>query len=296
MGTIRAMYKLMYSMDTKRWKTQQEPEGVEVTRGIPYMDDGHPLHTLNVYRAEGAQGPQPLIVEIHGGSWVYGDRDLNRHMDRWIALRGYTVMALSYRICPEVNYAGGVQDIFAALNWIYLHGAEYGCDMNNVYLCGDSSGGHLCSKVVECMAMPERAKEYEVVPPPMRFNAVNFSCGAFYLGDMCEVFLARLYFGKIIGKGWRKNKYYALANLDLPAGLDNVPPMILSSCYADFLRAQVQKAYDTLKAEGYECELVYFAEQTQNKLEHVFNVHYPEWPEGEAANGAMLDFFDRHRR
>ena len=296
MGTISMFYKVMESGDNKRWQTMQEADGVQVQKGIAYMDDGHPMHTLNIYRAYNAMGKQPTIVEVHGGSWIYGDRDLNRHVDRWIALRGYTVISLSYRLCPEVNYAGGVQDLFAAFDWICRHGAEYGCDMDNVYLCGDSSGAHLSSKVVECMAMPQRAAEYGVAPTKLRFNAVNFTCGAFYLGDMCRIFGARLYFGKIIGKGWRKNKFYALANLDLPAGLPNVPPMLLSSCYADFLREQVKKAYDALSKAGYDVKLIYREIKTENDLEHVYNVHSPDFAESQETNGAMLDFFARYRR
>ena len=296
MGTISMFYKVMESGDQKRWATMQEAAGVEVQQGIAYMEDGHPMHTLNIYRAEGAVGKQPTIVEVHGGSWIYGDRNLNRHLDRWLALRGYTVVALSYRVCPEVNYAGGVQDLFAAFAWLAQHGAEYGCDMDNLYLCGDSSGGHLCSKVVECIAMPRRAAAYEVGPCPLHFNAVNFTCGAFYLGDMCNIAGARLYFGKIIGKGWRKNKFFDLANLDLPAGLPDVPPMILSSCYADFLRNQVQKAYKALSEAGYTVQLVYREAKTENDLEHVYNVHSPDFAESIETNQAMLDFFARYRR
>lgn len=294
MGTINAMRKLMLSMDNKRFAVITPAEGVKAEIGIPYMDDGEPLHTLSVYRAEGAIGPQPVIVEVHGGSWVYGDSTLNRHYNHWLALQGYTVFAIGYRICPQVNYAGGLKDIMTAFQWVYLHGAEYGGDMRNVFLTGDSSGGHLSSLAVECMADPDKAAAFGVPPTDLTFNAVNFTCGAFLMRDMCEIKLARLYFGKLIGKGWRKNKYYDLANFDLKPGL-KVPPMLFSSCYADFLRKYVIEAHKRVEEAGYTCRLIYRDQQTENKLEHVYNVHWPDWPESIETNTAMLDWFKTYR-
>lgn len=294
MGTIKIMQKLMLSTDLKRFAVIEEAPGVQVTADIPYLDDGNPLHTLSIFRAADAVGPQPVIVEVHGGSWVYGDSHLNRHLNHWLALQGYTVFALGYRVCPEVNYAGGLEDIFAAFQWVYRHGAEYGGDMRNVYLCGDSSGGHLSSLAVECMADPDKAAAFGGLKTDLVFNAVNFTCGAFYLRDMCEIPCARAYFGKIIGKGWRKNPYYALANFDLKPGL-NVPPMLFSSCYKDFLQKYVLQAYEAVKAAGYTCKLIFREAKTENELEHVYNVHWPDYPESLDTNGQMLDWFQTYR-
>ncbi|MBQ4443159.1 MAG: alpha/beta hydrolase [Clostridia bacterium] len=295
MGTIKMMIKLMKSTDEKRFAVINAAEGVAVTPNVPYIDDGNPLHTLTVYRAEDAVGPQPVMVEVHGGSWVYGDSQLNRYSNHWVAKRGFTVFSLGYRICPEVNYAGGLEDIFQAFQWVYEHGAEYGGDMNNVYLCGDSSGGHLSSLAVECMADADKAEAFGGLKTDLRFNAVNFSCGAFYLRDMCEIPCARAYFGKIIGKGWKKSKYYDLANFDLKPGLE-VPPMLFSSCYKDFLRKYVLKAYEAVKAAGYTCKLIYRDAKTENELEHVYNVHWPDWPESEETNQGMLDWFLQYKK
>ena len=295
MGAIKIMYNMMLNNDLKRFAVLKEAEGVKVERDIAYLDDGNPLHTLNIYRAEAAEGAQPVIVDVHGGSWIYGDDKLNRFFDHWLALRGYTVIALGYRVCPEVNYAGGLEDLFAAFQWIYLHGADFGCDLNNVYLCGDSSGAHLSSLAVQCMADPDKAAAFGGLKTDLKFNAVNFTCGAFYLKDMCDIPCARGYFGKIIGKGWKKSKYYALANFDPKPGLP-LPPMLFSSCYKDFLKKYVLQAYDAVSKLGYTCQLTFRSEKTDNELEHVYNVLWPDWPEAEETNGIMLDFFARYRK
>ena len=73
------------------------------------------MHTLNLYRPAGVSGPLPTVVDIHGGGWMYGDRQLNRNYCMYLASRGYAVMGMSYRLVPEVTVAGQVQDVFASL-------------------------------------------------------------------------------------------------------------------------------------------------------------------------------------
>lgn len=292
---IRLFRTYMRTGDIKRWETVKPAAGVSCQEGVAYMDDGNPLHTLNIYRAEAAEGKQPLVVDVHGGSWIYGDRTLNRNYDHYVALKGYTVMALGYRYTPETNFAGQVQDLLHAFNWIKAHGEEYGCDMDNVYLCGDSSGAHISSLALWSMADPDVAALFGV-DCDLHFNAVNFTCGAFYLGEMCDKgWYARLFFGKIIGKGYRKNPAFARANFEPQAGLA-LPPMCFNSCYGDFMRDNVAKAYDHCNTVGYTCQLVFREAQTEHPLGHVFNIQYPDWDESRETNDAMLAWFEKYKK
>ena len=81
--------------DAIRLASQTPPQGVEVWEGLPYDEDGHPMHTLNLYRPAGVSGPLPTVVDIHGGGWMYGDRQLNRNYCMYLASRGYAVMGMS---------------------------------------------------------------------------------------------------------------------------------------------------------------------------------------------------------
>ena len=101
--------------DALRLARQPRPEGVAVETGLAYLPDGDPMHTLNLYRPEGAQGPLPTVVDIHGGGWMYGDRELNRNYCMALAAQGYAVMGMSYRLLPQVDLRGQVQDVFASL-------------------------------------------------------------------------------------------------------------------------------------------------------------------------------------
>lgn len=86
------------------------------------------MHTLNLYRPLGAEGPLPVVVDIHGGGWMYGDRELNRAYCMYLASQGWAVMGMSYRLLPEVDLRGQVQDVFASFRWLEHHGGAYGLD------------------------------------------------------------------------------------------------------------------------------------------------------------------------
>ena len=129
--------------DAVRLASQPLPTGVEVLEGLPYLSGSHPMHTLNLYRPLGADGSLPVIVDIHGGGWMYGDRELNQAYCMYLASQGWAVMGMSYRLLPEVDLREQIQDVFASFHWLERHAGTYGLDLDRLCLTGDSAGGHL---------------------------------------------------------------------------------------------------------------------------------------------------------
>lgn len=54
------------------------PDGIEARIDIPYIEDGHRGHLLDVYYPKDAGQKLPVIIDIHGGGFLYGDKDLNK--------------------------------------------------------------------------------------------------------------------------------------------------------------------------------------------------------------------------
>ena len=117
---------------------------VTITRDIPYLDDGHPRHRLDVYAPEGAIG-LPVTLWFYGGGWRSGDKRLFDHIGRAFAVRGIVTVAVNYRLTPEATHPDHVRDCSAALEWTYRNIAEYGGDANRIFLSGHSAGAHLAS-------------------------------------------------------------------------------------------------------------------------------------------------------
>ena len=110
------------------------------------------LARLDIHQVAGSE-PQPLVVLIHGGSWVGGDKanfaqSAPDFIPWWLA-RGYTVAAVNFRLASPVSQPLTVSpkdqasDIAHALAWLHARADEYSLSTEGTVLVGYSSGAHL---------------------------------------------------------------------------------------------------------------------------------------------------------
>lgn len=120
-GTFeRAYLKMKEDIEAQnRLRLEQEtlPSGV-IKNTWDYWGDQDSMHLCNIYQTSGRpQGEKrPLIVDIHGGGWLCGDKDINDNFAYHLALTGSDVISLSYRTIDTCTITEQIRDIFA-----YLH-------------------------------------------------------------------------------------------------------------------------------------------------------------------------------
>jgi acetyl esterase/lipase len=111
-------------------------------------EPGAELLTLDVYYND-HDGLQPIIVNIHGGGWIMGDKEATTLVFRskYLAGRGYVVASVNYRLLPDYPIHLQVEDVMGAVIWIKENAAEFGADPARVGVTGSSAGGHLAAMV-----------------------------------------------------------------------------------------------------------------------------------------------------
>lgn len=109
---------------------------------------------LDYYAPEGAPGPAPLVVVIHGGSWQSGDSTQLTPLNRYLAARGYAVAALNYRLAPAWPFPAARDDVRAAIAFLSAEAATLGIDPTRIALLGRSAGGQLALLVAYTAANP----------------------------------------------------------------------------------------------------------------------------------------------
>jgi acetyl esterase len=88
----------------------------------------------------------PVLLYLHGGGFVIGGIQTCESMCRQLALQsGAAVVAIDYRLAPEHKYPAGLQDSWAALQWLVEHGTSMGLDPRRIAVGGDSAGGTLAA-------------------------------------------------------------------------------------------------------------------------------------------------------
>jgi acetyl esterase/lipase len=100
---------------------------------------------LDLYTPAGT-APFPVVVWIHGGSWVSGSRDIfPGHPALRLRDRGYAVATIDYRLVPEGFFPAQAHDCKAAVRWLRGNAARYGLDPGRIAAWGASAGGHLAA-------------------------------------------------------------------------------------------------------------------------------------------------------
>jgi triacylglycerol lipase len=117
----------------------QRRDGVLVERDLIYGADAR--QRLDVYRPEGtATGLLPMMVFLHGGGFIRGDKRDRENVGQYFARAGMVVVVPNYRLAPRHVWPAGALDAIAALQWAKLHAGHYGADGGRIFLAGESAG------------------------------------------------------------------------------------------------------------------------------------------------------------
>lgn len=110
---------------------------------LPYADVS-PAQKLDIYWPEDGNGPFPVVVSIHGGAFMGGDkRDIQLTPMLAVLQRGYALVGVNYRMSGEAIFPALIQDIKAAIRWIRANAGTYLFDPSRIATWGGSAGGYL---------------------------------------------------------------------------------------------------------------------------------------------------------
>lgn len=114
------------------------PRGAEPLRDIVYGVDER--HRLDVYPAVGATGPAPVVVFLHGGGFIRGDKADREAVGHYFSRHGVAAVLPNYRLGPRHRWPAGAEDVSSVLAWARANVAQYGGDPDHIVLAGESAG------------------------------------------------------------------------------------------------------------------------------------------------------------
>ncbi|HJW30308.1 MAG TPA: alpha/beta hydrolase, partial [Saprospiraceae bacterium] len=84
------------------------------------------------------------FIYMHGSAFYFLDKDFGtRPFFKYLAAQGHVIMDVAYRLFPETNMMGMVQDVKRAIAWMRENAEQYGIDPDQIVLGGGSAGAHL---------------------------------------------------------------------------------------------------------------------------------------------------------
>lgn len=230
-----------------------------VKKDIPYVTNPHPRQTFDLYLPkDNIQGPTTLVVWIHGGAWMFTNKDWNNV--KYLVKHGYALASIDYRLSKDATFPAQIKDCNAALNFLLANAASYGIDPRHFVVGGASAGGQLA--LLLGLARNERAlgadpsvKPFAILDffGPTDLTSIIDEVGQGHGREVQEDVVPRLLGGPLID-------HMELARQASPlsyVGRENPPVLILHGDKDDLVPyAQSQRLHSQLDQAGVKNQLI----------------------------------------
>ncbi len=171
-----------------------------VQKDITYCSPGGVPQLLDIYTPQDGNKFHPLIIHVHGGSWVGGSKSDDNMMPVITALsdKGFTVASINYRLAPDYKFPAQIQDVKCAIRYMRANASKYSINPAKIGLLGESAGGHLSalaglSQNVQEFNSDENVSVSDQVSAVVDLfgpaNLVSFTAGSSILAKALPTFL-----------------------------------------------------------------------------------------------------------
>ena len=278
--------------DAKRDKGLTTPDDIIRFDNLIYGDDKK-WNTLDVYYPKGTNNPLPVIINIHGGGYVYGTKEVYQFYCMSLAQFGFSAINFNYHLAPRYKFPTQLREINRVFEWMCENAKEYFFDLNNVFIVGDSAGAQLNSQYSLMWADPDYASLFDIKVPQFRLAAIGLNCGMY--DNLAKRPREGMFKGIIkdyLGKD--PDQYTDL--LEVKERIkSNYPPSYVMSSIHDFLKDACQPMAEFLESKGIPVEWKIYGDESDKMAGHVFhcNIRYDL---AKQCNNDQIDFFKKYIR
>jgi len=278
--------------DSKRDAGLTTPESIERFDNIKYGTEDY-WQELDVYRPKNVDGKLPVIVSVHGGGWVYGDKDRYQWYTMDLATRGFAVVNFTYRLAPEFKFPSSLEDTNSVFTWVLNHADEYGFDTENIFAVGDSAGAHNLGLYSCICTNPEFAANFEFkTPEGFCPKAIALNCGAFAIDITSTEESNQMTIGLMddLLVPEKKNEQIKLIQV-ADFVTEKFPPVFFVTATGDFLKGEAPLMQAKLLENDVPHIFRFFGDK-EHELGHVFMLNI-RLDEAIRCNDEEADFFKR---
>ncbi|MEN1988325.1 alpha/beta hydrolase [Paenibacillus hubeiensis] len=269
--------------------------GVSRLQDVVYGQE-HDNSTLDVYYPTEAKKRLPIVVWIHGGGWVMGDKGQIAHYAAELAKRGHVVVSMNYALAPQKRYPSPVMQANQALAYVKEHAAEFRGDASKLFLAGNSAGAQIASQMAAVITNPSLARLMDIHPAvdAEQLRGVLLYCGPYNLSTVGQTGFPFMRTFLWSYTGMKDYEEYPRLN-EMSAVLQvtkDFPPAFITSGNKDPLTVQSVELAQVLKRLEVETETLFFSASTA-KLGHDYQFAL-DTASGKQALHAAARFIEKH--
>lgn len=273
---------------------------IKVIRDQAY--GAHPLQKLDIYSKTSVRNIRPVIIFVHGGGWIAGDKTIFHAVCQRLAAQDYLVCNINYRLAPQYLYAQQIQDVGLALKWVVQNCALYQGDRHCLFLAGDSSGANLIMNYTIALSHPYLRNALNIRPSigVEQLKGLLLLFGIFDLAEGLFSFtpIARRFNEIFLGS--TQENYAEWVDLASPLRHlhTQIPPLFIAAGEVDPLFSQSVLLAQKLKLMQHEYATCFFSKtQHPDALSIFFSFLHKTYAQEilKEAN-LFLHFFSNHHR
>lgn len=219
MPVIHLLRRRMDDHITMPENCREAIDRVEIRRDMTYVSRYAQNHYDLFLPKE--QGRHPLILWIHGGAFVAGDKCGTENWGIMLASKGYAVASMNYCWAPEAAYPAQIVQVTEALSAIASCQFAAQIDMDRVAIAGDSAGAYMAAQFAAVHSNSILAEMIDV-HSPLDSNALKCAllyCGAYDVKKIFDIqnrtlrlFVSRIGWSFFGEKRWRRSKLISSVN------------------------------------------------------------------------------------
>lgn len=274
-----------------------EPADVIAFKDIPYGKFGD-WNLLDLYIPKDAAQKLPVIISVHGGAFVYGQKETYKYYLMSLAQRRFACVNFNYRLAPEYKFPAALEDTDAVLHWVLENADKYNLDTENIFMVGDSAGANYAALYSIYCVNPEYAKKVQdasrewfgkpaAINPPAGFvpRAVALNCGVYDLTEDRDNHADIMQ--DLFGEHLEECCEYMNAMDYLTV---NFPPAFVMTGEFDFLKLQNHQMDKALSRLNLPHVFKSYGNAETKEISHVFHVNM-KLPLAHLCNDEECEFF-----
>lgn len=176
---------IRYGFSTEGSRVNEElgkhvPNGIISKLDISY-DHLAPGAAFDIYHQADLNTKLPLIVWVHGGGFVAGDKRELSNYCKILASKNFIVAAVNYTVAPKGQYPVPVGQVNTALAFLIKNAEKFKIDTAKIIVAGDSGGAHITAQVANVYTNSEYASMLGITPSISReaVKGVILYCGPY---------------------------------------------------------------------------------------------------------------------
>lgn len=273
-----------------------DPE-VQAHYDIQY-GEAEKYNSLDIYYPRGTKRPLPVIVNFHGGGFVYGTKENYLHYGMYLAKKGFVIVNANYHLAPKKSYPTQLEELNQVMAWMVANHNDYFMDISNVFIVGDSAGAQLALQYSALYSNEEYKKLFSFrIPEGFILRGIALNCGMFNIYEKmasmdnddkkdADIKLTTL-LTDYLSEDWEQYEKQLAVQDHIT---DSFPPTYMMTAENDFLREETLPMVEVLTRRGVDVTYKKYGEEGENQYTHIFHCNM-NLEEAKVANNEQCDFF-----